>query len=99
MTAKSAKLTTPATAGLLKVPESVPPPALKAIAIETVPANPVAVLPKASRAVTCTAGAIALPARALAGCTVKNSPVAAAGATLNALEVAAAGPVADAVSV
>jgi hypothetical protein len=50
--------------------------------------NPVAVLPWLSRAVTWTAGAIATPAVAFVGCTVKNRALAAPAVMLNPLLVA-----------
>src|SRR5438034_3382565 len=49
---------TPATAATVAVPDKVPSPGLVPSAAVTLPLNPVAVLPSASRAVTCTAGAI-----------------------------------------
>ena len=54
-----------------------------------VPLKLVATLPAASRAVTCTAGEIALPAVALLGCTVNASCVAGGATQLteNATEV------------
>src|SRR2546430_16790442 len=55
------KLATPATAACVGDPDSVPPPALFPMASVTFAANPVAVLPKLSRAVTWMAG-IAAPA-------------------------------------
>ena len=62
------------------VPDSVLPLGLAPSAIVIVPLKLVATLPAASRAVTCTAGEIALPAVALVGCTVNASCVA-GGAT------------------
>src|SRR2546423_10917961 len=62
------------------VPDSVPPLGFAPSAIVIVPLKLVATLPAASRAVTCTAGEIALPAVALLGCTVNASCVA-GGAT------------------
>src|SRR2546426_6641294 len=50
------KLAMPATAVCVAVPDSVPPPALFPMASVTFAANPVAVLPKLSRAVTWIAG-------------------------------------------
>src|SRR5438105_15080727 len=71
------------------VPDSVPPLGFAPSAIVIVPLKLPATLPEASRAVTCTAGEIALPAVALLGCTVNASCVA-GGATQfiwNATEV------------
>ena len=96
---KLAKLATPSTAVAVVGPESVPPPGFTTIDMVTVPANPVAVLPSASRAVTWTAGVIAAPAVVLVGCTVNTSVVAAPGVTLNAVLTAPASPVALADSV
>src|SRR5439155_6238184 len=56
------KVAMPATAVCVAVPDSVPPPALFPMASVTFAANPVAVLPKLSRAVTWIAGVIAEPA-------------------------------------
>src|SRR5213078_609344 len=53
---------TPETAAAVVVPDSVPPPALEPSVTLTLPAKPVATLPSASCAVTCTAGVIAAPA-------------------------------------
>src|SRR2546425_189721 len=64
---------TPATAASGPPPDSVPPPALVPMASVTLPVNPVAVLPFASRAVTSTAGAMLAPATVLVGCTVNTS--------------------------
>src|SRR5947207_13459892 len=81
---RSGKLATPLTAAWVLVPESAPPPGLVPIAIATVPAKLVAVLPRLSRAVTCTAGVIVAPADAALGCTGNTSSFAARGVTLNA---------------
>ena len=81
---------TPATAATAVVPASVPPPALFAIAIMTVPVNPVATLPLPSSARTVIAGEMATPAVAPVGCCPKTSCVAAAGVMLNAAEIAPA---------
>ncbi|MBE7454168.1 MAG: hypothetical protein HS111_36565 [Kofleriaceae bacterium] len=59
----------------------------------------VAVLPKASRAVTCTAGVIATPATVVVGWTVKNSAAAAPGVMSNDALVAPVSPAALAASV
>src|SRR6185295_9666817 len=83
---------TPPTAALVVVPESVPLPGLAPIATVMLAVEVVTVLLKASCTVTCTAGAIATPAVALAGCTVNASLVAAAGVMLKAAEVAPVSP-------
>jgi len=85
---------TPPLAATVAVPESVPPPALVPIATVTFPANPVAVLLLASRAVTCTAGVIVAPADVVLGCTEKTSCVAGPAVMLNAVLVALPAPVA-----
>src|SRR6266480_1237188 len=89
---------TPATAACVGVPASVPPAGLVPIATVTFPANPVALLPKASSAVTSTAGVIGAPAGASLGCTVNTSCCAAAGVMANAA-LAVVNPLADAVNV
>src|SRR2546429_6741504 len=78
----------PGTAAAVAVPESVPPPALGPSVTFTLPAKPVATLPSASCAVTCTAGVIAAPAVALVGFTLKTSTLGAPAVTLNAALVA-----------
>src|SRR3954469_19254391 len=83
-----AKLATPLTADTVVVPDSVPPPGLVPMATVMLAEELVTVLLKASCTVTCTAGAIATPAVALVGCTVKASLVAAAGVMLNPAELA-----------
>src|SRR2546421_42261 len=95
---RSGKLATPLTAAWVLVPESAPPPGLVPIAIATVPAKLVAVLPRLSRAVTCTAGVIVAPADAALGCTVPRAAgvlmapaVALLGCTVKASCVAEAG--------
>jgi len=65
----------------------------------TLPVNPVAVLPFASRAVTSTAGVMLAPATVLVGCTVNTSVPALPAVMLKAVLVPVAGPVALAVSV
>src|SRR5205809_516416 len=89
----------PATAATAVVPDRVPLPGFASSATVTVPVNPVAVFPWASRAVTCTAGVSAAPAAPFVGCTVNASCVAAAADTVKGLLVALVGPEADAVSV
>src|SRR5438552_3782434 len=83
-----ANVATPETAAAVAVPESVPPPALGPSVTLTLPAKPMATLPSASWAVTCTAGVIAAPAVALVGCTLKASTLGAPAVTLNAALVA-----------
>ena len=65
------KLATPFTGFTVVVPDSVPPPGFAPIATVTALVALVTVLPEASW--TATAGAIASPAIALPGCTVKRS--------------------------
>ncbi len=79
---------TPETAATVVVPVSVPPPGFAPVATATSPLNPVAVFPCASRAVTCTAGAIVAPAVVFVGCTVKASWLAEPGVMLKAVLVA-----------
>src|SRR6266853_294791 len=90
---------TPATAVTVVVPASVPPSGLVPIATVTFPVNAVAVLPCASSAVTCTAGAIVTPAVVVVGWTVNASWLAALGVMLNAALVAPLSPDAAAVNV
>src|SRR5947207_12842343 len=94
-----ANVATPATADRELGPERVPLPGLVPIATVTGPVNLVAVLPCASRAVSCTAGVTPAPAMVVVGCAVNTSWVAAPGVTLNAALVAPVRPVAAAVSV
>ena len=94
-----AKLATPLTAGTVVVPASVPPLGFVPRATATDPANPVATLPAASSAVTCTGGVIAAPAAVALGCTLKTNWVAAPTVTVKALLVAPLSPVAVAASV
>src|SRR6266704_1794917 len=93
------KLTTPATAAAVAVPDNVPPPGLVPIATLTFPVKPDAVLPWASWAVTCTAGVMTEPAVVVVGSVEKTRCDAAPGVMLNAVLVAPAGPVALAASV
>src|SRR2546427_232053 len=95
---KSAKVATPATAATVVVPDRLPPPGLFAIATVTLALKPVAVLPKASRAITSTWGVILAPAVAVLGCTLNSSSVAGPANTRNAALVDAR-PVAVAVTV
>src|SRR3954471_21703918 len=78
------KLATPLTAATGAVPDSVPPPGLVPMATVTLAVELVTVLPNASCTVPWTAGAMAVPAIALAGWTVKASLAAAAGLMVNA---------------
>src|SRR5689334_8947874 len=84
------KLATPADNSAVVCPDSVPPRGFVPVALVMVAVELVTVLANASWTVTCTAGAIATPATAFAGCTVKASLVAAAGLMLNADDVAPA---------
>src|SRR5262245_8962516 len=83
---------TPATADAVIVPESVPPPGLVPMATVMPAVELVTVFPNTSCTVTCTAGLIAAPAVAFAGCTVKASLEAAAGLMVNDDEVAPVSP-------
>src|SRR3954468_17488322 len=78
------KVATPPDAATVVVPDRVPPPGLVPMATVMLADELVTVLLNASCTVTCTAGAMAWPAVALAGWTVKASLDAAAGLTLNA---------------
>src|SRR4051812_49517310 len=91
------KVATPFTAASVVVPDSVPPPGLVPMAMVMVAVELVTVLLNASCTVTCTAGAIATPATAFDGWTVKASFEAAAGLMLNAADVAPASGADDAV--
>src|ERR1043165_4696222 len=82
---------TPFPAATVVVPDSVPPPGLVPIATVMLAVELGTVFPNASCTVTCTAGAIATPAVAFVGCTVKASRFAAAGLTLKVAEVAQIG--------
>src|SRR5512140_110142 len=90
---------TPFTAATVVVPDSVPPPGLVPIATVMLAVELVTVLPNASCTVTCTAGAMATPATAFVGCTVKASLFDTEGLMLNVEEVAPASPLDAAVSV
>src|SRR5205809_417079 len=79
------KLTTPATAAAVAVPDNVPPPGLVPIATLTFPVKPDAVLPWASWAVTCTAGVMTEPAVVVVGSAEKTRCDAAPGVMLNAV--------------
>src|SRR5713101_4580822 len=84
---RSVNVATPDAEPTVNVPDRVPPPGFVPIAIVTLPAKPVAVLPPASSAVTWTAGVITAPAPALEGGTVNASFVAVPARMLNALLV------------
>src|SRR5947199_364593 len=73
------EVATPATAATVAVPERAPPAGFAPIATVTAPVKPGTVFPRASRAVTCTAGVMAAPAGVLFGCVVKASWATAAG--------------------
>src|SRR2546426_2755191 len=94
-----AKVATPATAATDAVPPSVPPSGLVPIASVTLPANPVATFPNASRAVTSTAGVMVAAAAVLVGCTVNTSRDAAAGVMLKVALVTPRSPSAEKLSV
>src|SRR5215467_6225163 len=96
---RSAKVATPATAATVVVPDSTPPEGFVPMATVMFPVNPVAVLPKPSRAVTCTDGVIVAPAATVDGCVVKTSCVTAPVVMGNAALVAVDRPAVDARSV
>src|SRR5437762_242326 len=79
---------TPRAAATLVAPATRRSSDLLPIATVTLAVEPVTVLLKASCTVTCTAGAIATPAVAFVGCTVKASLDAAAALMLNPDDVA-----------
>src|SRR5207247_10854353 len=81
---RSGKLARPLAAVWVLVPDNAPLAGLLPIATVTVPVKLVAVFPRLSRAVTCTAGVITAPAAAGLGCTVNTSSFAARGVTLKA---------------
>src|SRR6266849_6359374 len=95
------KVATPPTAATVVVPASVAPgvPVPTAIATVTLPTKVGTKLPKASCALTCTAGVIVAAAGVVVGCTVNASTLAAAGVMLNAALATAGSPLAVAVSV
>src|SRR5207245_11734471 len=99
LTLTGVNVATPADAATVVVPDRVPAPGFAPNATLTLPVNCVAVLPSASRTVTCTAGVIATPAVVVPGCSVNASWVAAPGMTLNAALVPPDTPVAAATSV
>src|SRR5947208_16665784 len=83
---------TPATAATVLVPDKVPLLGFVPIATVMFPANPVAVLPPASWAVTSTAGVIAVPAVVVLGCTLNTNCVAVPAVMLNAALVVLPAP-------
>src|SRR5436309_10311687 len=85
---KSPNVAIPAAAATGIVPWSAPPDAFTLIVSVTSPVNPVAVLPKGSRAITLTAGVIVAPGCVVLGCTVNASLAAAAGEIANGVLVA-----------
>src|SRR5438132_1599623 len=88
------KVATPATAGRVSVPASVPRLGFVLIATVMLPVIPVAVLPFPSWAVTSTAGVIAAPAVVVLGCTLNTNCVAEPAVMLNAALVVLPAPVA-----
>src|SRR4051812_20580376 len=84
------RVATPFTATTVVVPDSAPPPGLVPMATVTLAVELVTVLLNASCTVPCTGGAIATPATAFDGWTVKASLAAAAGVMLNPVDVAPA---------
>ena len=90
---------TPLTAATVAVPTSEALPGLVPMATEMLPVKLVAMLPKASKAVTATAGANAAPAAVVRGWTLNAIVLAAAGTMANVPLVATVRPVADAVKV
>ena len=96
---RSAKVATPPEASTVVVPNSVPLPGLAPSATVTSPVKPVAVFPRASCAVTCTAGAITAPAVVELGWTENTSCAAPPGVMLKAALVALVTPVAVAARV
>src|SRR6266545_4638835 len=93
---KVPNVATPLTALTVVVPDRTAPLAPVPLVIATVmlPVNTVSVFPNASRAVTFTAGAIALPATVLLGWTPKTRRLAGAGTIAKAALVAPANPLA-----
>src|SRR5205814_1053218 len=90
---------TPVTAATVAVPDSVPPPGLAPIATVMLAVRSEERRVGKAWTVTCTAGAIAKPAVALVGWTVKASLDAAAGVPSNAHAVAPVSAADAAVSV
>ena len=81
-------MATPATAAMMRVPESVPPAGFVPIATVTLPVKLDARLSMASRAVSSTPGAIVVPAATELGCTVKESRTGRPAVMANAVLVA-----------
>src|SRR2546425_34567 len=96
---KLENVATPLTAATLVVPDTVPPAGFTPSATVTVPVKPVATLPWASCAVTCTAGVSVAPAAAFVGCAVKASWVAAPAVTVTRAVWVAVTPAAAAATV
>src|SRR5712692_1259429 len=94
-----AHVATPLTAATVSVPASVPPPGLVPSATVTGPVKLATAFPKASHALTTTAGVIAAHAPVVLGCPVNASTLTAAGVMVNAALVPGVTPVAAAVSV
>src|SRR5713226_8408288 len=90
---------TPATAAALVVPDSVPPPGFVPSATVTVPVKLDTAFPKASRALTTTAGVIAAPAPVVLGCPVNASALAAPATTVTAAVCVTVTPAIAAVTV
>src|SRR5260370_25833842 len=67
------KAATRPTAAVVVVPERIPPAGLVPIATVTLPVNVVTRFPWLSRALTCTEGAITVPAAVTVGCTENAS--------------------------
>src|SRR6266853_2045286 len=88
------KVAMPPAAAWVPVPDKVPPDGLVPIATVTLPVNPVAVFPFASRAVTSIAGVMLPPATVLVGCTVNTRVAAVPAVILKVVLVPVAGPVA-----
>src|SRR5438477_207913 len=86
------KVATPPAAATAVVPDSVPPPGLVPMPTVMLEIGRATVRARASCTAACTAGLIATPAVAFAGCTVKASLEAAAGLMVNADEVAPVSP-------
>ena|SRR5437867_12748107 len=82
------KVATPAIAANVLVPDNLPPAGFVPIETVTFPAKPVAVLPRASSAVTRTAGLMVPLAVAVVGCVVNTSWVAGPGVIAKAALVA-----------
>src|SRR2546429_115000 len=88
-----ANVATPPDAAWVAVPDKAPPDGLVPMASVTLPVNPVAVFPFASRAVTSTAGVMLPPATVLVGFTADTRVAALPAAVLDAVVVTLAGPV------